>query len=104
MKLLCLFLGMIFLFLFSCDSTIEKFCGEPKGDEKIFVDALNVKYGGIMLAKPIPCYPGYFQIDLKVEVDSVIINYFDRILRERYVEVLIYDKSKKLIRGNVGSM
>ena len=104
MKSAILFCLISSLFFLSCDSATKYLCGELMGDEKIFVDSFNAKYGGISCARPVPCYPGYFQVDLKVVVDSVIVNYFDRILKERYVEVLIYDKSKKLIRGCVGSM
>ena len=90
MKFPYLVLGTILIFLSSCDSAINKFCGEPVGYEKIFFDSINDKYGNAMHAQPVPCYPGYFQIDLKVDFDSLTVNYFEKMLkRSKYDEVLI---------------
>lgn len=95
----------IILIASSCDWAINKFCGEPTGDLKEYIDSINHKYPDKLIMSQVPCYPGYAQVDLlrnlsESTIDS-IENNFEKI---HFREVLIYDRDNNLIRGNTGSM
>lgn len=69
------------------------------------MDSINIANRERLYGEPVPCYPGFYQINLRTEVDSNYLDEVEKILdKNGFTEVLIYDRSNKLVRGNVGSM
>lgn len=97
-----------FLFIMpivSCDYLTTKICGEPEGKEKVFIDSINVIYKNRLVIKPVPCYPGYIQANLKADVSNETLDSIQIACRPyQWIEFLVYDKKGNLIRGNVTSM
>lgn len=63
-------LGILFFGLSTCDFFTEKVCGRPNGEIKILMDSINNANKGRLWGKPVPCYPGYYKINLMTEIDS----------------------------------
>lgn len=96
---------LFFSFLCSCEWSERLICGEPTGDLKIFIESVNNNHSATLSLKQVPCYPGYAQRDLKEYSSSEFIDSLvQEIRRHSFVEVLVYDKEKKLIIGDTGSM
>ena len=103
MKLILL--GILFIGLSSCDFFTKKMCGEPKGEMKVLMDSINNANKERFLSKPVPCYPGYYQINLITEIDPSYLDEVEQVLKKNgFIEVLVYNKNNELVRGNVGSM
>ena len=80
-------------------------CGEPEGEQKVFIDSLNVFYANRLVIKQVPCYPGYIQANLKTDITKEILDSIEVACKEnQWAEFLVYDKEGNLIRGNTGSM
>ena len=96
-------ISIIIIALFS--SCTQLFCGKPQGEEKVFMDSLNSVYKDVFVGKPTPCFPGYYELHLKTELDSTTMMYLDRLLQSKgYVELLVYDVDGALVWGNNESM
>jgi hypothetical protein len=95
-----------YIFIYTqCNYVTKKMCGEPAGRQKEFIDSLNAVYKDRLTIEEVPCYPGYIQAFLKVDSSQVAFEEFEQAtIKEGYVEFLVYDKDKKLIMGNTGSM
>lgn len=99
-KILCFILFI--LTFYCCD--VKKFCGEPIGKEKEFIDSLNTVYSNQLTVEQVPCYPGYLKATLYYDISDSIIESIDKIVKKRYVEFLVYNKKGKLVKGDTGSM
>ena len=94
---------IIFIALFtSCTQII---CGAPLSEEKEFMDSLNMVYQNEFIGNTTPCYPGYYELHLKTDLDSTRLLYLDSLLKTKgYIELLVYDVDGELIWGDTGSM
>ena len=96
---------VILLLLLSCDGVNKIVCGEPDGRHKAFIDKINTQHSGTLTVEQVPCYPGYLQVNCKAAVTNELLDEIDASARKLdWIEVLVYDKDNKLIRGNKGSM
>jgi len=93
------------LTLTACNYSVDKFCGDAVGHDKIFIDSLNSKFGQIMTLRQMPCYPRFLQADLKTDVSVIILDSIN-VIRDKngWVEFFVYDINGKLVRGNPGSL
>lgn len=105
-KLLSLFFGLaIFSLISSCDWLTKKACGEASGRDKEFFDSLNVAFKDSLVIDAMPCYPGFTEAHLKMDIDSVRIEAIWKIVQEEgFVDLFVYDKDGNLIRGNPGGL
>ncbi len=93
--------------LFMCDTTwgIEKFCGEPEGKRKVFIDSLNHVHAKVLVVKEVPCYFGYLEVRCKREVSEKLLDSIGSSAQALgWIEVLVYNTEGFLIRGETGSM
>jgi hypothetical protein len=91
--------------IISCDTVDKKVCGDPQGQQKKFIDSLNKQHGGQISFEQVPCYPGYLQAHLKVDVPQDLLDSINVVRRQnQWVEFLVYDKKGKLVMGTTGSM
>lgn len=92
--------------LCSCSEVFDKvMCGEPERKQKMFIDSINAKYKDELTLRHVPCNSDYMRVDLKTNYDKNLIDSLEKV-HERTVhwaEFHVYDKDKKLIRGNIGS-
>jgi hypothetical protein len=108
-RYLVLAIFILFLCAFLNDTSyswmVDKFCGEPVGVQKKFIDSLNRKHRMVLIAKQVPCYPGYLEVRCKTDVSEFVLNDIDSTAKNlHWVEVLIYDTRDILIKGDTGSM
>jgi hypothetical protein len=96
----------LLLWLFaSCDWADKVVCGEPTGEHKGFIDRVNQQYAGKLTVEQVPCYPGYLQVNCKTSVADELLDEIASSARKLdWIEMLVYDKNNKLIRGETGSM
>lgn len=64
----------------SCTNLI---CGKPNEKEKEFMDSLNIAYKDLFIGQPVPCYPGYYELRLKTDIDSTMLVYLDSIFKKK---------------------
>jgi hypothetical protein len=96
---------MLLCLLVSCDWVDRTVCGEPTGAHKVFIDLINQRYSNALTIKQVPCYPGYLQVDCKTSVPGELLDKTGSSARKlNWIEILVYDKNDKLIRGETGSM
>ena len=96
---------LILVLISSCDFLTNKVCGDPLVKTTVLADSLNQKYKDILVASAVPCFPNYFQINLKKEVDQTTIDHlYITIKNKSYIQVLIYNSTNQLIKGSTVSM
>ena len=94
---------IVFMAIFS--SCTQIICGTPQGEEKVFMDSLNSVYQDVFVGQPTLCYPGYYELHIKTELDSTRLLHLDSLLKTKgYIELLVYDTDGELIWGDAGSM
>lgn len=99
----------LFVGLFMCDTTynwgIQKLCGEPDGERKLFIDSLNRTHAELLVVKQIPCYYDYLEVRCKTTISEKLLDSIDSSAQTfGWIEVLIYNPKGLLIRGETGSM
>lgn|ERR1700741_4274131 len=104
-KFRAVFLTLLLLMAFGCGHFDKTVCGEPEGEEKQFIDSLNLVFQNKLIIEQVPCYPGYIQAHLKTSVPNETLDSINAVCRNKnYIEFLVYDKEGNLIRGSIISM
>jgi len=97
--------AVLMCLLASCEWVDKTVCGEPTGEHKVFIDRMNKEYSDKLTLEQVPCYPGYLQVRCKTGVPDGILDKIESSARKLdWIEMLVYDKDNKLIRGDTGSM
>lgn len=99
------FILTIILFLTGVFSSCESFA-PPTPEQQLFMDSVNLKFKDELTIKHIPTYYDYMYVYLKNDYDKNLIDSLENEYKKTigFVEFLVYDKNKHLIRGNCSSM
>ncbi len=99
------FILTIIIFLTGVFLSCESFA-PPTNEQQKFMDSVNLKFKDELTIKHVPTYCDYMYVYLKKDYDKNLIDSLENEYKQTigFVEFLVYDKNKYLIRGNCGSM